>query len=83
MLGTRRPLEKDGYSSGQVSVKLPNKPVDLRRNSQKDFAHYVDHLAMLSINGTPTAGTGSEEKIAVLRPKDEAHRDALFRCGYR
>ena len=34
---------------------------------------------MLGVNGAPTARTGSEEKIAVFRRKDEAHRDALFR----
>lgn len=64
-------------------MKLPNKPVDLGRNSQKDFAHDVDHLAMLSINGTPAAGTGGEEKLAVFRRKDESYRDAVFRYGYR
>jgi hypothetical protein len=64
-------------------MKLPNKPVDLRRNSQEDFAHYVDHLAMFGVNGTSAAGTGSEKKLFVFRRKDEAHRDPLFRCGYR
>ena len=64
-------------------MKLPNEPVDLRRNSQENFAHDVDHLALLGVNCASATGTGSEEKIAVLGRKDEAHRDALFRCGYR
>src|SRR5438067_41421 len=67
----------------RVLVKLPHEPVQLRRNPQEDFAHDVDHLAMLSINGAPTAGTGGEEKLAVLRRKNEAYRNALFRRGYR
>ena len=33
--------------------------------------------------GTVLVTAGSEEKIAVFRRKDEAHRDALFRRGYR
>src|SRR5262249_15767258 len=64
-------------------MKLPNKPVEFRRDSQEDLTDDMDHFALLSINGTTTARTGSEEKIAVLRRKHEAHRDALFRCGYR
>src|SRR5262249_40881263 len=67
----------------RVLMKLPNEPVQLRRNSQEDFAHDVDHFAVFGVNGASTAGTGSEEKLPVLRRKDEAYRDALFRCGYR
>jgi hypothetical protein len=64
-------------------MKLPNEPVDLGRNSQENFAHDVDHLAVLGVNGTSTAGTGGEEKLAVFRRKDEPHGDALLRYGYR
>jgi hypothetical protein len=64
-------------------MKLPNEPVELRRNSQKHFAHDVNHLAMCGVNCASTARTGGEEKLAVFRRKNEAYRDALFRCGYR
>src|SRR5215469_2047368 len=64
-------------------VKLPNEPVELRRDSQEDFADDMNHLALLSINGASTAGTCSEEKLAVFRGKHEAHRDSLFWRGYR
>ena len=63
-------------------MKLPNEPVQLRRNSQEDFTHDVDHLALLCINGASTTGTGSEEKVAVLRCKDEAYRDSLLRRAH-
>jgi len=64
-------------------MELPNKPVQLRRNSQEDFAHDVYNLALFRVNGASTAGTGSEEKLAILWRKDEAYRDTLFRRGYR
>jgi len=64
-------------------MKLPNEPVQLRLNSQEDFPHNVDYLAMFGVNGAPSARAGSEEKLAVLGREDEAYRDALFRCGYR
>src|SRR5690348_14718906 len=64
-------------------VELPNKPVELRRNTQEDLANDVDHFAMFSINRDSPARASSEEKVAVLRRKDKAYRDALFRCGYR
>lgn len=64
-------------------MKLPNEPVELRRDSQENFADDVNHLALLSINGASTASTGGEEKLAVVRRKDQAYRDALFRRGYR
>src|SRR5215510_14043683 len=65
-----------------VLVKLPHEPVEFRRNSQENFAHDVDHLALLGVNGASSPCAGSEEKIAVLRRKDEAYGDALFRSGY-
>src|SRR5262245_56303007 len=71
------------FMSSRVLMKLPNKPVEFRRNSQEDFAHDVDHLAVFGINGASTTGTGSEEKLLVLRRKDEAYCDALFRRSYR
>src|SRR5262245_66600665 len=64
-------------------MKLPNEPVELRRDSQEDLANDMNHLAMRRVNGASTTGTGGEKKLAVLRRKDKAHRDALFRCGYR
>jgi hypothetical protein len=64
-------------------VELPNEPVELCRNPQKNLADDVNHFALLSINGSSTSGTRSEEKLAVLGRKDEAYRDALFRRGYR
>src|SRR5215468_3518891 len=67
----------------RVLVEFPNEPVELRRNSQEDFPHDVDHFALLSINGTATARARSKEKIAILRRKYEAHRNTLFRRGYR
>src|SRR5215469_3151207 len=60
--------------SARALMKLPDEPVQFRRNPQEDFAHDVDHLALFCINGPSTAGTGSEEKIAVLRRKDKAYR---------
>jgi hypothetical protein len=38
---------------------------------------------MFRVNGATSARAGSEEKLAILGRKDEAYRDALFRCGYR
>src|SRR5215831_12055 len=64
-------------------VELENKPVDFRRHPDEHFANDVDHLSMFGVNGASTTGTGCEEKLAVLRRKDEAYRDALFRCGHR
>jgi hypothetical protein len=64
-------------------MKLKNEPVEFRGDPEKDLADDMNHFAMCSINGTPTACPGSEEKIAVLWRKDEAYRDALFRHGYR
>src|SRR5215468_1009489 len=58
------------FISARVLVKLPDEPVQLRRNSQEHFANDMDHFALLSINGASTAGTGSEEQVAVLRRKD-------------
>jgi hypothetical protein len=66
-----------------VLVKLENKPIQFRRDPEEDLADNVDNLAMLGVNCACTTGTGSEEKIAVPRRKDEAHRDSLFRRGYR
>jgi hypothetical protein len=39
----------------------------------------VDHLAVRRVNGASSARAGSEEKLAIVRRKDEAHRNALFR----
>jgi hypothetical protein len=64
-------------------VKLPNKPVEFRRHPEEHFPNDVDHFAVLSVNGTSAPGTGREKKLAVPGRKDEAYRDALFRCGYR
>jgi hypothetical protein len=64
-------------------MKLKNEPVEFRGDPEKNLAHDMDHFAMRSINGTSTARPGSEKKIAVLRRKDEAYSDALFRHGYR
>src|ERR1700746_3398070 len=64
-------------------MKLPNEPVELRRASQEHFAHDVDYLSMRRVNSASPTCAGSEQKLAILRRKDEAHRDALFRCGYR
>src|SRR5215475_11974891 len=47
----------------RVLMQLPNKPVELRRDSQEDFADNMDHFAMLRVNGATPARTGSEEKI--------------------
>src|SRR5215468_5179327 len=63
----------------RVLVKLPHEPVEFRRNSQENFAHDVDHLALLGVNGASSPCAGSKEKLAVVRRKHEAHRDALFR----
>ena len=62
-------------------MKLPDKPIELRRNSQENFAHDVDHFAMLGVNRASPARAGSEEKVAILRRDDEAYCDPLFRCG--
>src|SRR5215471_7268799 len=64
------------HVSERVLMEFPNEPVELRRNSQEDFAHDVDHFALLSINGTATAGTSSEEKLTIVRRKNKAYRDA-------
>src|SRR4030095_15548628 len=64
-------------------MKLPNEPVQFRRNSQEHLANDMDYLALFRVNGASTSGTGSEEKLAILWRKDEAYRDTLFRRGYR
>src|SRR5690349_9200015 len=71
------------FMSAHVLMKLPNEPVELRRNSQEDLADDVDHLAVFRVNGASTAGTRGEKKVAILRRKDQADGDALFRRGYR
>jgi hypothetical protein len=60
-------------------MNLPNKPVELRRNSQEDLSDNVNHLAMLGINGASPARARGEESVGVLGRKKESHRDALFR----
>lgn len=64
-------------------MELPNEPVEFCRDPHKDLADDVDHFAMLRVNGASPARASSQEKIAVLGRKEEAYRDALFRCGYR
>src|SRR5262249_30651903 len=71
------------FIQARLLMKLPNEPVELRRDSQEDFADDMNHLALLSINRAAPARASCKEKLAVLRRKDEAHRDALFRCDYR
>src|SRR2546430_15287820 len=39
-------------------MKLPNKPVELRRNTNEDFANDVDNLAVLGVNGASAARAG-------------------------
>src|ERR1700751_5774280 len=57
-------------------MKLPNEPVELCRDSQENFAHDVDYLSMRRVNSASPTCAGSEEKLAILRRKDEAPRDA-------
>src|ERR1700747_2619182 len=71
------------FMSARVLMKLPNEPVQLRRNSQEDFAHDVYYFALLRVNGASPASTSREEKLAILWRKNEAYRDTLFRRGYR
>jgi hypothetical protein len=70
------------FICSRVLVKLPNKPVELCGHPQENFAHDVDHLAVGRVNGASPAGPGSKKKLAVFGRENEAHGNALFRCGY-
>src|SRR5262245_55016758 len=77
------PIRTRLFMWSRVLVKLPNEPVELRRDSQEDLANDVNHLAMLGVNGAATARAGSEEKLLVLGRKNQADRDALLWRRYR
>jgi hypothetical protein len=66
-----------------VLVKLENKPIQFRRDAKEYLPYDVNDFALVRINGARPTRAGREEKAAVVRRKDEAYRDALFRRGYR
>ena len=69
--------------AGRPLVELENKPIQFRRYADEHLADNVDNLPVLGVDRACATRAGSEEKIAVLGRKDEAHGDALFRRGYR
>src|SRR5882724_8588010 len=59
-----------------------DEPVELGRDADDHTADELDHLMLLRVDRSLTAGASSEEDVFILPICDESHCDALFGCRH-
>src|SRR5438093_6218562 len=70
-------------SAEESGEMFDDEPVELRLDADDHAAEDLDHLMLLRVNRSLTAGASSEKDVFILPVCEESHCDALLRRDHR